>query len=123
MYELTVQLEFAAAHHLRGHPGKCSHLHGHNYRVEVMVSGAQLDESGMLVDFGRLRQICDHIVAELDHSLLNDHPSFQQNNPTVENIARYLYTQIAEALTNTEVSLAAVRVWESATSAATYREA
>ena len=33
MYELTVQLEFSAAHHLRDYPGKCGRLHGHNYRV------------------------------------------------------------------------------------------
>ncbi len=122
MYELTVQLEFSAAHHLRDYPGKCSRLHGHNYRVEVTVADRRLDDHGMLIDFGRLKQICQQVVDELDHSLLNDHPSFQQNNPTAENIARYLYTEIAERLNDSEISLEAVHVWESATSSATYRE-
>jgi len=122
MYELAVQLEFSAAHHLRDYPGKCSRLHGHNYRVEVTVAGQQLNRHGMIIDFGQLKQICQQVIDELDHSLLNDHPFFQQHNPTAENIARYLYTQAAEALTNTEVNLEAVRVWESATSSATYRE-
>ncbi len=122
MYKLTVQLEFSAAHHLRDYLGKCSRLHGHNYRVEVTISATEVDDSGMLIDFGRLKQISEQVVDELDHSLLNEHPFFQQNNPTAENIARYLYTQVAEALTDTEVSLTAVRVWESATSSATYRE-
>jgi len=122
MYELTVQLEFSAAHHLRDYPGKCSHLHGHNYRVEVTVAERQLDAHGMLIDFGRLKQICEQVIDEFDHSLLNEHPFFQQNNPTAENIARYLYTEIAERLNDSEMSLEAVRVWESATSSATYRE-
>ncbi len=122
MYELTVQLEFSAAHHLRDYPGKCSRLHGHNYRVQVTAAGRQLNHHGMLIDFGRLKQICQQVVDELDHSLLNEHPFFQQNNPTAENISHYLYTEIAERLNDTEVSLEAVRVWESATSSATYRE-
>ena len=122
MYELTVQLEFSAAHHLRDYPGKCSRLHGHNYRVEVTVADRQLGDHGMLIDFGRLKQLCEQVVDELDHSLLNDHPFFQQNNPTAENIARYLYTEIHQRLSEAEVGLAAVRVWESATSSATYRE-
>jgi len=122
MHELTVQLEFSAAHYLRDYPGKCSRLHGHNYRAEVTVTGSKLDDSGMLVDFGWLKQICQRVVEELDHSLLNEHPFFQQNNPTAENISRYLHGQLANALTDTEIRLAAVRVWESATSSATYRE-
>ena len=122
MYELTVQLEFSAAHHLRDYPGKCSRLHGHNYRVEVTVADRQLGDHGMLIDFGRLKQICQQVVDELDHSLLNDHPFFQQNNPTAENISCYLYTEIAERLNDSEISLEAVRVWESATSSASYRE-
>ena len=122
MHELTVQLEFSAAHYLRDYPGKCSRLHGPGYRAEVTVAGSKLDDSGMLVDFGWLKQICQRVVEELDHSLLNEHPFFQQNNPTAENISRYLHGQLANALTDTEIRLAAVRVWESATSSATYRE-
>ncbi len=122
MYKLTVQLEFSAAHHLRDYPGKCSRLHGHNYRVEVTIADRQLDDHGMLIDFGRLKQLCEQVVDELDHSLLNEHPFFQQNNPTAENISRYLYTEIAERLNDSEISLEAVRVWESTTSSATYRE-
>ena len=61
-------LSFSAAHFLQV-PGKCSRLHGHNYRVKAGVVG-QLDESGMIVDFGwlceRIREICSRI----DHKLL-----------------------------------------------------
>ncbi len=122
MYELSVELEFSAAHHLRDYPGKCSRLHGHNYRVEVSVAGAELDENGMLLDFGRLRELCREAIAELDHSLLNDHPFFQQHNPTSENIARYIFGEIAPRLADTPIAVTSVRVWESATSSATYTE-
>ncbi len=122
MYELSVELEFSAAHHLRDYPGKCSRLHGHNYRVEVSVASAELDENGMLLDFGRLKELCWEAIAQLDHSLLNDHPFFQQENPTSENIARYIYGQITQMLAHMPVAVASVRVWESATSSATYTE-
>ncbi len=122
MYELDVELEFSAAHHLRDYPGKCSRLHGHNYRVEVGVIGAELDEYGMLIDFGRLKDLCREVVAELDHTLLNDHPFFQQYNPTSENIARYIFGEMGQRLADTPVVVTSVRVWESASSSATYRE-
>ena len=122
MYELSVQLEFSAAHHLRGYEGKCSRLHGHNYRVEVTVAGRELGPDGMLVDFGRLKELCQQAVAELDHALLNDHPFFQEHNPTSENLARYLHSQLAGRLSGTAAHLTAVRVWESASSAASYTE-
>ena len=122
MYRLSVQLDFSAAHHLRGYPGKCSRLHGHNYRVEVAVAGTELDENGMLIDFSRLKDVCAQVAAEFDHTLLNDHPFFQQQNPTTENIARYIHGEIAQRLADTPATVAAVRVWESATSSATYTE-
>jgi len=113
MYRLSVQLDFSAAHHLRGYPGKCSRLHGHNYRVEVTVAGAELDENGMLIDFSRLKDVCAPVAAEFDHTL---------QSPTTENIARYIYGEIAQRLANTPATVAAVRVRESATSSATYTE-
>ena len=122
MYRLSVQLDFSAAHHLRDYPGKCSRLHGHNYRVEVTVAATELDESGMVIDFSQLKDLCAEITAELDHTLLNDHPFFQQQNPTSENIARYIYGEIAQRLIENPATVTAVHVWESATSSATYME-
>ena len=116
MYELTVQLEFSAAHHLRNYPGKCSRLHGHNYRVEVTISATEVDDSGMLIDFGRLKQFCEQVVDELDHSLLNDHPFFQQNNPTAENIARLIFEFTADH----GFPVTKVELWETPNCFATY---
>ena len=122
MYELSVELEFSAAHHLRDYPGKCSRLHGHNYRVEVSVTAAELDENGMIIDFGRLKSMCAEVIGQLDHTLLNDHPFFRQENPTSENIARHIFGEINRRLADMQVVLRSVRVWESASSSATYTE-
>jgi len=121
MYELTIEREFSAAHCLRGYPGACARLHGHNYRVLVTVRGEKLDELGMLMDFGDLGDICEEVLDPLDHTDLNQIPPFDQINPTSENLARHIYEQLAERLPP-QVQMSAVTVYESARSRATWRE-
>jgi len=87
-FELSVELDFAAAHQIPGHPGKCARMHGHNYRVVVQVAGEELDELGMLVDFADLRTVCQQVIGELDHRTLNELPAFANVPPTSEHIAR-----------------------------------
>ena len=121
MYELTVEREFPAAHYLREYDGDCARMHGHNYRVQITVRGEQLDEAGMLIDFGDLKQLCDSVIDELDHRCLNELAPFDEINPTSENLARYLYETIRDGLPDS-VSVQRVTVFESARSSATYCE-
>lgn len=121
MYELTVEREFSAAHQMRGYPGPCSRLHGHNYRVQLTVAGEELDERGMLLDFAELKALCDRVIGELDHQNLNELPPFADRNPSSENLARYLYERVAEELAG-PVRVKEVRVYESAGSSVAYRE-
>ncbi len=121
MYELTVERTFSAAHRLRGYQGPCERLHGHNYRVQVTVGGSQLDEQGMLIDFAELKAICDQVIDGLDHQYLNDLEPFRDSNPSSENLARYIYEQVAARLGGRPVAVKWVKVWESATSVVTYR--
>lgn len=120
MYELTVQTEFSAAHALRGYPGKCARLHGHNFKVEVTVCGAELDELGMLVDFQTIKARLREITEAFDHRILNDLPPFAKQNPTAENLARYLYEQMRDSAP-AGVTIAASTVHETCRAAATYR--
>jgi len=119
-YELAVRRGFAAAHCIRGHPGACARLHGHNYEVEVVVAGEELDGRGILVDFAELKAGCDAVLQPLDHSLLGDLPPFASENPTSENIARHVYQEVSRALAGVRVDH--VTVWETPTSSVTYRE-
>ena len=121
MFELTTIVDFEAAHRLADYPGKCSRLHGHNWRVEVTVTGSGLDKLGMLVDFRQLKQEVNAVIETLDHYYLNEIEPFRDTNPTAENIARYVYRELAGRLP-AGVKAAAVKVWESPHSAAVYRE-
>lgn len=124
MFELTVDIPFSAAHQIRGHPGPCARLHGHNYRAVVAVTGERLNELGMLVDFGELKRVCGEAVASLDHQCLNELPPFATANPTAEAIARLLYQAIASRLPGLgpDLRLVRVTVYESDRTCASYWE-
>ncbi len=123
MYEVTVEADFAAAHSLRGYQGKCEALHGHNYRVQMVLAGAELDHIGLLQDFTVLKKSLRAVANHLDHKHLNELPPFDKINPSAENIARYIYDETAKYLAGQieGASLTSVTVWETATAAATYR--
>lgn len=122
MHRLTVRRQFSAAHHLRQYEGKCAQLHGHNYKVEITVAGERLDESGMLIDFGRLKHICDQVLEQYDHAYLNDLPQFTDVNVTSENLAATIFRQISELLDDQNVCLDEVKLYETEDSASIYRE-
>lgn len=123
MYELTVSVDFEAAHRIVDYPGKCDRLHGHNWLVDVTVTGQNLNELGMLIDFKELKAEVNQVINQLDHIYLNELEAFQVENPTAENIARYIYTALRKrpALAQ-RVSVRKVKVWESPKSAVTYYE-
>lgn len=119
-YEIKIISDFAAAHNLRNFRGKCENLHGHNWKVEVVFRGSVLDESGVLVDFGEVKQVTRELLHELDHQYLNDIPFFQLNNPSSENIARYLFDRLGEHFRDKGIRLYKVSAWESDDACATY---
>jgi 6-pyruvoyltetrahydropterin/6-carboxytetrahydropterin synthase len=117
MFEVSVQQTFAAAHNLRNYNGKCERLHGHNYRVEVTVTGENLNDIGLLYDFVELRKAMNGVMDKVDHRYLNEIPPFDSINPSAENIAKYFFDQ----LRSMSVPVSVVRVWETDTAVATYR--
>jgi 6-pyruvoyltetrahydropterin/6-carboxytetrahydropterin synthase len=120
-FTLTTQLEFAAAHRLRGYDGNCARLHGHNWKVEISLTGSQLNEVGMLIDFKEIKRTGKQVLTRLDHYYLNDIPPFDAElNPTAENIAFYLFQQLGEALNNERIRVSAVTVWENERNSATF---
>ena len=120
MYELKIITQFAAAHRLENFYGKCEGLHGHNWKVEVFLAGARLDEAGLLMDFGRIKAKTNALLEEIDHKYLNELEAFREQNPSSENLARYLFEQLAAALNREGVRVSRVNVWESDTSCASY---
>lgn len=122
MYELTISVDFEAAHRIVDYPGKCNRLHGHNWTVEVTVAGQKLNNLGMLIDFKELKAEVNQVINQFDHIYLNELEAFQMENPTAENLARYIYNGLKERPALAACVIRSVRVWESPRSAVTYRE-
>jgi 6-pyruvoyltetrahydropterin/6-carboxytetrahydropterin synthase len=120
MFELSVKGDIAAAHFLRGYEGPCKNLHGHTWKVEVVISGRDLDNLGMVADFAVLKRQLKEFLTGLDHVCLNDLPFFQEDNPTTENIAKYVYARFGQIIEPLKIKEA--RVWESETSSVVYYE-
>jgi 6-pyruvoyltetrahydropterin/6-carboxytetrahydropterin synthase len=123
MYEVSVDEQFAAAHNLRNYKGKCEDLHGHNYKLQVVLKGEELDSTGLLYDFVHLKQVIRDVIRALDHKYLNELPPFVELNPSAENIARHIYNEISKQLHRAPngAEVARITVWETDTTAATYR--
>lgn len=122
MYELKILTEFSAAHRLENFYGKCESLHGHNWKVEVFLLGDRLDDAGLVRDFGVVKGKTREVLAELDHTYLNELPAFRQQNPSSENLARYLFERLGAALNGDGIRVSRVSIWESDTSCASYFE-
>ena len=120
-FTLTVEVEFAAAHQLRGYEGNCARLHGHNWKVIVEMTGSRLNEVGMLVDFKTMKRAAREAAKILDHQYLNDIAPFDQLNPTAEHIAAWFFEQVSLKLNQDDARVSAVTVWENDRSAVTYR--
>ena len=120
MYELKVLTRFAAAHQLTMVGTKCENMHGHNWKIEVHVTGEKLDKAGVLVDFGVIKKHVAEIMAMLDHKYLNELDYFKQNQPSSENIAYLVATELQQRIDNSEVRVSRVTAWESDDAGATY---
>lgn len=130
---LTRVYTFSAAHRLhnpglndaenRALFGKCNnvHGHGHDYRLEVTVTGAVDALSGMIVDLGVLdRVVTERIIERWDHRHLNlDVAEFAHLNPTSENVVRIAWDMLAPAVA--PVRLSRLVLWETPKSSFEYR--
>jgi len=126
------RLTFCYGHRIRGHAGRCRHLHGHNAQVEIECRGS-LDGLGMVVDFAEIRDRVERWIRDnLDHRMVlaDDDPLVEvlraqgepvyvlDAPPTAENLARLLF----EAARDAGLPVTAVRFWETGTAMAAYEK-
>lgn len=121
MYKVKIIKSFSSAHYLPNYRGSCETLHGHNWKVEVLVSAQELNSSAMVIDFRKLKEITSSVIGRLDHRCLNDLDFFQNNSPSSEVIARYIFDEIKKKLPANR-QLDAIWVWENENSAAVYSD-
>ena len=122
MHEVSVTLQFSAAHNLRGYRGQCEALHGHNWKVEVSLAARTLDKLGMVADFKVIKGHLKAILAPLDHAYLNNLADFKKINPTSEHIARLVFEGMRKRISAGGLKVSKVRVWETDNSCATYSQ-
>ena len=115
--ELRKEYRFEAAHFLPKVPAghKCARMHGHSYRVELLVAGPVDPATGWLIDFAEMDDAWHQIFQKLDHRTLNEVPGLE--NSTCEILAAYVHAAIKQ----TVPQLAAVTIWETADASCTYR--
>ena len=117
-----IERNFSSAHQLRGYRGKCENLHGHNYKIEIYARGRELNNIGLLVDFVELKEAADELVTYLDHKNLNElEPFVEEQNPSAENVARFVLERLAAKINDEREQIYKVRCFETPTSVATYR--
>ena len=122
MYELKIITQMAAAHQLKEFSGKCENLHGHNWKIEICVTGRDLGPNGILMDFKLIKDAAHKVVQELDHTFLNQLKPFQDMNPSSENIARLVFKSLSQKIDNEQVKVSRVTAWESDSACASYME-
>jgi len=118
MYKIEVFSNFSSAHKLRGYKGKCENIHGHNWKVGAAVSSAELNKIGVVVDFKDVKKRLREILQKLDHKNLNTIRYFKKVNPTSENLAKFIYTELKKK----KMPVSSVSVWEADDSKAAYSE-
>ena len=96
MIELTQEFGFDAAHYLGVGGAENRRIHGHSFYVDVTLRGEPNAATGVLRDLGEVDRAVKAIRADLDHQLLNDIEALGQ--PTLENLARYIFTRAKAAL-------------------------
>jgi len=118
MFELAIESHFDSAHLLRGYDGPCKDLHGHTWKVEVVVQKDKLNDIGLVIDFKDIRSKLNGFIKHIDHVNLNDIPYFKQVNPSTENLAKYIYDGFSKEVQPLKIKH--VTVWESDTASVTY---
>lgn len=135
MFTVTTEQSFDAAHFLAGYQGKCKNLHGHRWRVLVTVYEQELENNGMVVDFGDLKGDLKAEVDCFDHVLIVERDSLRSFvyqalceegfqiiqvdfRPTAENFAKFFFDRMKDK----GYQVKSATVYETPNNCAEYRE-
>ena len=131
MFRVSREIDFCYGHRLLNYEGKCRHLHGHNGRAVATFESSGLDDRGMVLDFGEIKQVLNQWIDDhMDHRMIlcRDDPVvpllrelgeplfLMDVNPTAENIAQAIF----DAAREQGFPVVEVRFWETPRCFATY---
>lgn len=121
MFTVSVETGFEASHQLLLQDGSKEPLHSHNWTIVADAGSSTLNSIGLVIDFELFRSMLDNITAEFDNVRLNEIDYFRRNNPSAENVAKYVYERLSASLP-ASVKLEAVTVVEKPGCSANYRK-
>lgn len=135
MYRVRKKIRFEMSHRLRNSwTEACQKIHGHSYVAEIIISASKLNQDGMIIDFGQLKEVLMKYVQRMDHAValhVEDPLTkiFEETqklvafefNPTAENMARDFCEYLIEEMPqDCEMDSIAVRLHETETGWAEY---
>jgi 6-pyruvoyltetrahydropterin/6-carboxytetrahydropterin synthase len=120
-FEVGASAPLRALHRIPWLPPPEGDLHAHDYRVEVVVERAALDERGMVCDLDVVEAALADAVGALEGKDLDVIRPSEAEAVTVEILARWFHERLGEAIRAAGGEGLAVRVWESATAFGGYR--
>jgi 6-pyruvoyltetrahydropterin/6-carboxytetrahydropterin synthase len=120
-YLINVSDRFSAAHIIRGYPGDCEHLHGHNWDVKAVWRCEKLDALGLGLDFVQAKRALREALDPFEHRNISELPAFSVQNASSENLAKHLYQALA-ARDLGAARLSHVEVFETPDCSAIYQE-
>jgi len=130
MITCTRRIEFDAAHRIINHESKCKMLHGHRYCLEATFIADNLDNLGRVIDFGVIREVLGGWIDDnFDHNTIlsikdkelgekiakitGQKIYYIKENPTAENIANYIFSEICPKLfADKNVKCVAIKLYE-----------
>ncbi len=121
-YEIHVKDYFTGTHALRGYDGKSAEKHRHKWTVEARVQLTTLNKRGIGMDFKDLKNVIRDILGKLDHTHLNEVVEFGSINPTAENLAKFIYTEMSRRLNTDRIKVNKVKVFETPDCGSSYCE-
>ncbi len=122
-YVVSTEISFSASHSLRGYNGECSRIHGHNWILRVYYEFENLNDIGLTIDYGQLRESLKKVVcSRFDHQHINNISPFDKLNPTSENLAREIFKLCREEVQVEGGRLIEVELWETSRDMVRYRE-
>src|SRR5436309_3037714 len=98
MYEVSYETTFCATHRLTRDGEAIEPVHGHDWRVQAVAAGEDLDAIGVVVDFEHLKEAVGQVAARLHYRDLNDHPGLSGRSPSAEVVARYFFDEVRKGL-------------------------
>ncbi len=119
MFTIRVETRFRASHQLTLPDGSKEPVHHHDWLASADVSSETLDNMGVVMSFQELRAMLDSVVGDFDNAAIEAVGYFRQNNPSAENVAKYVYDKLRMGLPK-GVELRSVRVVEEPGCSATF---